>query len=151
MRLTVSSSSSIAASQADVAPLLFDLTAITDYHPDLGTAEIVSEKKAGLGAKRKLTYDIDCVSYYETIIQTNEVDDITYELSEYPFPCDMMTARIRTEQADDESTTTTFTLTFDYTLKEGVSRAEAMCWQSHLQLLCNDMTSGAKEHFEDDE
>lgn len=60
----------VAASQETMKPFLFNLKKIADYHPLLGTSDIVSDKTEGVGAKRKLTYaDGSGTSFFETVVR----------------------------------------------------------------------------------
>ena len=60
-----------------------------------------------------------------------------------------MMAHMSTEKTDDSNTT--YTLTFEYKLKEGVTKKAAKKLKGQLMYLCNGMTSGAKEHVEEEE
>ena len=43
------STSTVAATQEEIAPLMFDMLKIAEYHPSLGTAEIVGDIESGVG------------------------------------------------------------------------------------------------------
>ena len=54
------------------------------------------------GAKRKLTY-ADGSTCFETVVETNGVDSIRVQVTEHPFPCEILYAHMSTERVDDNN------------------------------------------------
>lgn len=143
--IKVEGTSKIAANQLELAPLLFDLIKIQDYHPLLGKSVVVGNKTQGVGAKRKLTYKSGSF-FFETVIESNGVDTIIFELTEYSFPCSKMYARMSTKRIDDENST--FSSTLAYKMMKGVPKDAAANFHKQIQGLAAGIALKAKAHAE---
>jgi len=71
------------------------------------------------GAKRKLTYaDGSGTKFFETVVEVNGVDSIRLQLSEHPFPCEILYAHLSTERVDDDNCI--FKVAAEYKLNDGI-------------------------------
>ena len=73
------------------------------------------------GAKRKLTYD-DGSTCFETVVETNGVDSIRVQVTEHPFPCEIVYAHMSTERVDDNNCI--FKVAAEYKLNDGIKPEE---------------------------
>ena len=69
------------------------------------------------GAKRKLTY-ADGSTCFETVVETNGVDSIRVQVTEHPFPCEILYAHMSTERVDDNNCI--FKIAAEYKLNDGI-------------------------------
>jgi hypothetical protein len=69
------------------------------------------------GAKRKNTL-FDGISFCETVVESNGSDSITTEISDHPFPCDVLIAKMFTRDAGDKGSI--LGLSFQYQPMEGI-------------------------------
>lgn len=135
----------VAASQLELAPLLFDLIKIEDYHPYVAKSEVVGKKTLGVGAKRKLTYRSGSF-FYETVVFSDGVESIVFELSQHSFPCPRMFAKISTEKIDDDNSTFIVRLSFE--ISDDCPEAAAATFEKQIQMLVEQMAINAKAHME---
>ncbi len=133
----------VGVKQNALKPYLMDLTKNIEYHPLLAEpAEIVSDITEGVGAKRKLTFK-DGTSFFETVNTTTGTDSVWYELSEYPYPCEMLFAENSTVEVSDHISI--FTVAFEFKLKEGVTPEEVVAFREQISGLVEDMVNKLKE------
>ena len=93
------------------------------------------------GAKRKLTYT-NGTTFFETVLESNGVDCIRFELTEHPFPCEKMFAQMSSVKVNANNTT--FTVALEYKLAAGFSGPDAAGCAWALQGTAQGIADGAR-------
>ena len=102
------------------------------------------------GAKRKLTYAkaFGGVTFYETVVETNGVDSIKFELTEHPWAAEKLYARLSIVKVSCHKKRFTFTMTIEYKMKPSASVKEAKKLKASLEVLTQGTATKAQSLFQ---
>lgn len=89
--------------------------AVTDWHPNVARAEVLTEHDTGIGASRRVEFH-DGNSVVETVIEESEQQFTTVEMTDAAM---MKSALVTIRTSERSANTTDVTFSIDYSLKFG--------------------------------
>jgi len=96
--------------------VLQDFASVEKFAPEIKSSPIVNDTTTGVGAKRKCTFN-DGSSLVEEIVEYNEGEGYTMELSEHTLPLKSMLAQMKVKAIDEHSSE--ITMSADFVVKGG--------------------------------
>lgn len=97
--------------------VLNDFGGIERYAPTIERSPILSEQKTGIGAKRKCEFYNDKGSIVEEIVEMQDGESLTLNLTEHGMPMKFMTAQLSVKPIDGE--TSELSMELDFEVKGG--------------------------------